>query len=73
MTELGRLPGEISALRSRNNKRYARCSKCDKSWGLPQRGTMKILDETCKKCDIRLIEIIRKDARFKLCMEHGFA
>ena len=63
---------KVYALRSKNDKRYARCSGCDKTWGLPQRGTMKILPDTCKKCKLRIIEIKRKDAQFKLCMEHGF-
>jgi DNA topoisomerase I len=63
---------KVYALRSRNDKRYARCSGCDKTWGLPQRGTMKILPETCKKCKLRIIDIKRKDAQFRLCMEHGF-
>ncbi len=65
--------GTIYALKSMNNKRYAKCFKCGKSWGLPQRGTMKILDKTCSKCKRKMIDIKRKDAHFSLCMEHGFA
>ena len=65
--------GAVLSLVSQRGKRYARCSKCDKSWGLPQRGTMTITKEKCKSCKLNLIHIKRKDAQFKLCIEHGFA
>jgi DNA topoisomerase-1 len=64
--------GTVYALRSSRDKRYARCSKCNKTWGLPQRGRMTILKETCRQCKLRKIYIKRKDAEFSLCMEHGF-
>ena len=65
--------GLVHSLVSQRGKKYARCSKCDKSWGLPQRGTLTITNELCKKCKLKLIYIKRKDAQFKLCIEHGFS
>jgi len=68
----------VYSLKSKNDKRYAKCFSCGRSWGLPQRGTLKILKETCKiphsgkECKLKMIEITRKDAKFSLCPEHGF-
>lgn len=59
---------------SRNDKRFAACTGCDKTWGLPQRGTLTVLKEECRnpKCKLKRIQIKRKDAQFTLCIEHGF-
>ncbi len=64
--------GDVYALKSRAGKRYARCYGCDQTWGLPQRGTMKVLDKNCRQCSLKLVQITRKDAKFRLCIEHGF-
>ncbi|MBR9680937.1 MAG: DNA topoisomerase I [Candidatus Altiarchaeota archaeon] len=62
----------VYSLKSQNDKKYAKCFSCGKSWGLPQRGTITVTKNTCKKCKLFMLEIKRKDAQFKLCPEHGF-
>ncbi|MBR9679420.1 MAG: hypothetical protein GOU99_00005, partial [Candidatus Altiarchaeota archaeon] len=63
---------EVMSLISMRDKRYAKCKKCGKSWGLPQRGKLTITKEKCKKCKLHLIHIDRGSTKFKLCIEHGF-
>lgn len=64
--------GTVFMLKSSNDKNYAKCDKCGKSWGLPQKGTLSALDRTCSKCKKKIIQVKRKDTTFTLCMEHGF-
>ena len=73
----GPCPGcgkDVGQVISMNDKRYAACTDCDKTWGLPQRGTLTVLKEECRnpKCKLRRIQIKRKDTQFTLCIEHGF-
>jgi len=65
---------EVIQLTSRNDKRYAACSGCARTWGLPQRGTLTITKENCPKpnCKLKKIHIKREDTQFTLCIEHGF-
>lgn len=65
---------DVGQVISMNDKRYAACTACDKTWGLPQRGTLKVLKEVCRnpKCKFKRIQIKRKDTQFTLCIEHGF-
>ena len=62
----------VYSLKSQNDKKYAKCFSCGKSWGLPQRGTLTVTKTTCKKCKLFMLQIKRKDAQFTLCPEHGF-
>jgi hypothetical protein len=64
--------GTVFMLKSVNNKNYAKCNKCGKSWGLPQNGTLTPLERNCSKCKKKIIQVKRKDTTFSLCMEHGF-
>jgi len=65
---------EVVQVVSRNDKRYAACTGCNRTWGLPQRGTLTVLKEKCPvpKCGFKKIQIKRRDAQFTLCIEHGF-
>ncbi|MBR9681309.1 MAG: DNA topoisomerase I [Candidatus Altiarchaeota archaeon] len=73
----GACPGcgkAVGQVISRNDKRYAACTSCDKTWGLPQRGTLTLTKNNCPKpkCKFKKIQIKRKDTQFTLCIEHGF-
>lgn len=72
---LGKCPecgSDVIILKSKAKKRFAKCTGCGKTWGLPQRGKLEITGEKCPYCSLFLIEIKRDDTRFKLCIEHGF-
>ncbi|MCD6590786.1 MAG: DNA topoisomerase I [Candidatus Aenigmarchaeota archaeon] len=61
---------------SSTRKRFVGCSnypKCDVSFPLPQKGMLRVLNDVCPKCGLRLVEIKQfKKRPWKLCVKCGF-
>jgi len=60
----------------KTGKRFVTCDrypKCKNTFGLPQKGSYKILEEKCKICGLHLVEIKARGKRpWKLCIKDGF-
>jgi len=47
--------------------------KCKNTFGLPQKGKHKVLEEECKTCGLRIVEIkTPRKKPWKLCIKDGF-
>ncbi|MEM5871717.1 MAG: DNA topoisomerase I [Candidatus Aenigmatarchaeota archaeon] len=69
--------GELRIIRSHLTKKYfVGCSNypnCKKSYPLPQKGEIKALDEECKNCGLKIVQIKQFKRRpWKLCVNCGF-
>jgi DNA topoisomerase-1 len=67
--------GEIRVIRNKNTgKRFAGCSnffegKCDVSYPLPQRGSVRATGKSCPSCGAPIIRVIRRGRRpWELCV-----
>lgn len=75
MTSIGKCPkcgSELRILYSKAGKRFIGCSnypKCDRTYPLPQRGKINVLNESCDACGSPMIEVRNGGRSWKLCVD----
>ncbi len=68
----GREGGRLIAQRSKNLKRFARCTnyeECKTSYPLPQRGELHATEEICEPCGAPMIVVTTQKGPWKICID----
>jgi len=75
MTSIGKCPkcgSELRIIYSKAGKRFIGCSnypKCRKTYPLPQRGRISVLNESCNACGAPMIEVRNGGRSWRLCVD----
>ncbi|HET6351591.1 MAG TPA: DNA topoisomerase I, partial [Coriobacteriia bacterium] len=70
--EQGREGGRLLTQRSKNLKRFVRCTnydECGQSYPLPQRGDINPTDEVCEGCGAPMVVITTSKGPWKICID----
>lgn len=75
MTSMGKCPkcgNDLRILFSRTGKRFVGCSnypECKRTYPLPQRGVIHVLDRSCDVCGAPMIDVRNGNRSWRLCVD----